>query len=170
MTKRIFSLALLLMLLMTGCNKTWIDGMLLEMEKEMATAYYANDWEGVKNAATLAAEKYFTPGMSRAEVTPLLNDLESQGFLVLESRHEEGRKWSAGEFKPYLNGSRRKDIPPGVSRILIRKEYGRTRIFIVKFMAVSFIIKDGEDKITDVKATLAQTFSLMRRETYGRKN
>ena len=174
MTKRIFSLALLLALLMTGCNKTWIDQMLSEMERETATAYYAKNREGRYNAATLVAQKYFKPGMSITEVTPLLNDLKSQGFGVREYRHEGARNWPDGKFYPYMDEGVRRNlqnqIPPGVSHISIRKEYGRTRIIIVKFIGMGFVIKDGEDKITDVEANLAQTVSLMRRETYYRKN
>ena len=108
----------------------------------------------------LVAEKYFTPGMSRAEVTPLLNDLKSQGFLIGEYRHEEARNWPEGEFKPYLDEGVRRNlqnqIPPGVSRIAIRKKYGRTRIIITKHVSFSFTIKDSEDKIMNIKATLWQ--------------
>ena len=160
MIKRIFSLALLLALLMTGCkveSKTWIDQMLSEMEREMAIAY-SKKAEGRENAATLVAQKYFTPGMSRAEVTPLLNDLKSQGFRVFEDRHEGHRKWLDGEFKPYMDERHRKNqqkrILPGVSSILIVKEYGRARVIITKHLAVSFIIKDVDDRVADVKAVL----------------
>jgi len=99
--------------------------------------------------------------MSRAEVTPLLNDLKSQGFLIGEYRHEEARNWPEGEFKPYLDEGVRRNlqnqIPPGVSRIAIRKKYGRTRIIITKFMAISFIIKDTDDRIANIRASLSQT-------------
>ena len=162
MIKRIFSLALLLVLLMTGCKAEWIGQMLSEMERETATAYHAKNREGRYNAATLVAEKYFTPGMSIAEVTPLLNDLKSQGFDIGEYRHEGARNWPDGELKPYMDEGVRRNlqgqIPPGVSRIHVTKNYGRARIIITKFMAVSFIIKDGEDKVADIKASLSQSF------------
>ena len=161
MIKRIFSLALFLALLTTGCkveSKTWIDQMLSEIE----TAYSnTKKLEDRTKAVTLAAEKYFTPGMSRAEVTPLLNDLESQGFFVGEDRHEGQRKWLDGEFKPYMDERirkmRQRDIPPGVSRISFNKEYGRARIIITKHIGMGFIIKDADDKIADVEAVLSQS-------------
>jgi len=158
MIKRIFSLASLLVLLTTGCkveSKTWIDEMLSEIE----TAYSnEKNVEGTTKAVTLVAEKYFTPGMSRAEVTPLLNDLKSQGFFVGEDRHEGQRKWLDGEFKPYMDERirkmRQRDIPPGVTRISIIKHYGRAMVIVTKHLAVSFIIKDVDDRVADVKAVL----------------
>ena len=146
MTKRIFSLVLLLSLLMTGCSKTWVDRMVSEIE----TAYHdTKRMEDRTKATTLVAEKYFTPEMSGAEVAPLLYDLRAYGFRVVEERG----KWSDGGFNPYTD----RDIPQGVTRISMTKKYRRVNINVLRHLVISFVIKDADDRVSDVNAVLSFT-------------
>ncbi|MDR0578776.1 MAG: hypothetical protein LBI87_14905 [Candidatus Accumulibacter sp.] len=119
------------------------------------------DHEGRKKAVSLVAQKYFYLGMPRAEADKPLGDFKAQDFNISEDRHEGGRHWLDGELKPYSEASKRifqNQIPPGMGRITVTKDYGRSILVITKFPGLTLYFRDAESGITDVQANITFDF------------
>jgi hypothetical protein len=153
----------LIVFMLAGCKvneKTWIDQMLAEMEIAWVEADRASlRQEGRDAAVTAVAQKYFRPGMPKAEAFNLLRDMKAQGFHIGEYRHEEARDWPDGEMKPYLYEETKRNlqrrIPPGTSSITARKEeYGRERLIISKGAALTLVLDDKDTNVRNVEARI----------------
>lgn len=147
-----------------GCKmeKSWVDEMLHEMEVAWVDADKAHLGQDGRNAAvTAVVQKHFRPGMAKIDAFGLLRELKEQGFNIGEYRHEGARDWPDGEIKPYLDEDTRRNlqsqIPPGVSRITARKQYGRVNFVVLKHGGVTVIVHDKENFIISSYGSLGST-------------
>ena len=154
---------------MTGCKmekENWVDQMLSEMLTAKIKAQRTPGSIVIREPTkiSVAAQKYFRPGMPKEEAFLLLQELKDYGFYTSENRHEGARRWPDGEFKTYESGryadeksvrANKVRYPKGVSRFSARMEqYGTVYLVFPKGAALSFSVVDGEDVISDVRANV----------------
>lgn len=118
--------------------------------------------EEKEEAVARAVQKYFPPGMKAEEAFKLLRQLKEDGFYIIESRHEAGRLWPDGEFKPDRDEEtrrhRQRHYPSGMSEFLaLREQRSFSTMFFKKHVAIKFRVVDGSGVISEVKGDVAIT-------------
>ena len=120
--------------------------------------------EEKKEAVAHVVQKYFSPGMKVEEAFKLLRQLKKEGFYVSETRHDSGREWPDGEFKPYLGVvgrlTHQQHYPKGVSEFLAlkkEKKFDPQILFFTKHVVIKFRVVDGSGVISEVKGDVGVT-------------
>lgn len=139
--------------LLTGCE------MKAPIIKEMESAYLVvdkqkNDTHLERDAAvSRAVQKYIPLGMKAEDVLKILNDLQKQGFEIMELKYEGTKIWPNKEFRHYSNVNREKNYPHGTTGYIAEKEYDKTKIIITKTAFISIKL-DSNGMVIESKGSI----------------